>query len=199
VARPGVVEVRTGAGRRLCLVSETHLLTAEDLDGAEPRDEHGRPLRLIYGYACPDGPVLEPDGTDLRHALSTALDVYRRYLVDEDRVTVVPSAPFTLRSRTTGWPVAASTARRRPVRLLVGAAALMAVAVFAVGAGIGGRGPAPDHSPEPSPSAPSSAPASPRVKESTADRRRRAMEPLDRNIPSHDQTGMSYPLSMGNR
>lgn len=146
VAGPGVVAVRTRAGRRLCLVSAVHQLTAEDLDGTEPRDEHGRPLRLIYGYACPDGPVVEPADVDLQLALSTALDVYRRYLTDEEQVTVVPSTPFALRSRTTGWPVEAArsrptppatpTGRRRRVAVLVGAAALAAVAVLAVGAGM---------------------------------------------------------------
>jgi hypothetical protein len=106
---PGtVVEARTPRRRRLSVVYATHRLTAADLTGSgtgpDPRDEHGRPLRLIYGYTSPDAAVVEPAEADLERARTTALAAYRRFLADEERVEVTPSHPFPLLSRTAEWP-----------------------------------------------------------------------------------------------
>jgi len=97
---PRVVEVRTRAGRRLTIVHATHLLTADDLgpDSAPPRDEHNRPLRLIYGYVVPGEWTPPPAEADLRAALGTALEVYRRFLDDEDTVAVAAAHLFRLHS-----------------------------------------------------------------------------------------------------
>jgi hypothetical protein len=97
---PRAVEVRTRAGRRLTIVHATHLLIADDLGPgcAPPRDEHNRPLRLIYGYVVPGEWAAQPAEADLRAALGTALDVYRRFLDDEETVVVAAAQPFRLHS-----------------------------------------------------------------------------------------------------
>jgi hypothetical protein len=176
VARPAVgpgpaevVDVSTGHGRRLTVVSATHLLTAADLTdvtagnrtvadvtaadsgaghpGADPRDEHGRPLRLVYGFVTADVRVVAPAAADLGHARAVALAAYRRFLVDEDQLAVRPAAAFGLRSATVARnnhpPVpararptaaAADPARRR--RWVVGLA-VSAALVAGFGAGTG--------------------------------------------------------------
>jgi hypothetical protein len=102
--RPTVVAVRTRAGRRLTVVHATHLLTAADLEpdgayAASPSDEHGRPLRLIYGFVSHDR-VVEPAAADLRTAFGAALVVYRRFLDDEDVIAVAPGHAYLMRSLT---------------------------------------------------------------------------------------------------
>ncbi|MFC4590905.1 hypothetical protein [Sphaerisporangium corydalis] len=120
-----VIELVTGAGRRLTVVHATHPVTAADITGpgtpsgagprpsggggsAEagsgtpagagpgapvPRDEHSRPLRLIYGF-CVDGTVSRPDEDDLRACREVALGAYRRFLGDEEGFTVEPGPEF---------------------------------------------------------------------------------------------------------
>lgn len=91
--RPRVVDLRTRAGRHLTVVSTTHTLTSAD--AAATHDEHGRPLRLLYGFVCGDR-IAEPDPADLATALSVALDTYRRFLHNEDSPVVDSGQPFTL-------------------------------------------------------------------------------------------------------
>jgi hypothetical protein len=139
-----VIDVMSARGRRLSIVAASHLLDAGDLGAGDGgvRDEHGRPLRLIYGFVCLDGRVVAPDGADLGQALATALDTYRRFLADEDLLTVEASVPFPLRSRTAGWPVPVAPGRSRSPAVLVGTAIVAAVAVLGVGTVIGWHRPA---------------------------------------------------------
>jgi len=123
--------------------------------GAEPRDEHGRPLRLIYGFASPDAWISEPAEADLSHARTAALTTYRRFLADEERVAVAPSYPFPLSSRTADRPaardlVAPSSAGGpgvgvlpRAARWLAGATVVAALAVAGILWGVGRPSPAP--------------------------------------------------------
>jgi hypothetical protein len=106
-----VVEVLTGAGRPLTVVHATHLVTSADIadPGSEPatqapRDEHSRPLQLIYGFVCADGAVPEPDDEDLRASLATSLAAYRRFLDDEDGFAVEAGREFQPRSLVVRWP-----------------------------------------------------------------------------------------------
>jgi hypothetical protein len=115
---PAVIEVRTPRGRDLTIVYATHLLTAADLLTASdpvaedkavvpvlpPRDEHNRPLRLIYGFATPNVRISQPATTDLAFARAAALDVYRPFLENEEAITVIPSEPFPLQSVVTARP-----------------------------------------------------------------------------------------------
>jgi hypothetical protein len=112
-----VIQVETRASRRLTLAYATHLLTHADIaetlaptgpSTASPRDEHNRPLRLIYGFVSPNGWIPEPDQADLDAARKTALGVYQRFLQDEEKFTVVPARPFPIRSRVTVQPTAAT-------------------------------------------------------------------------------------------
>ncbi|MCT9935111.1 hypothetical protein N5079_33410 [Planotetraspora sp. A-T 1434] len=100
-----VIGVTTRAGRPLTVVHGTHLVTSADIaePGTEPadhapRDQHSRPLQLIYGFVCVDGPISEPHDDDLRICRDTALATYRRFLKDEDAFTVEPAGKFLLRS-----------------------------------------------------------------------------------------------------
>ncbi|WP_424533217.1 hypothetical protein ACOZ38_22865 [Sphaerisporangium viridialbum] len=111
--RATVIEVVTGAGRRLAVAHATHLVTSADIaePGAppseqEPRDQHSRPLQLIYGFVCLDGPVGEPDREDLRVCRQASLGAYRRFLGDEEGFTVEPSEDFPLRSPVVRRPTA---------------------------------------------------------------------------------------------
>jgi hypothetical protein len=103
--RASVTGLVTGAGRALTVVHATHPVTAADLTepgaepGAEPRDRHSRPLRLIYGFVCAAGDVGEPDAGDLAACREAALGVYRRFLDDEDGFTVESSSGFAPRTR----------------------------------------------------------------------------------------------------
>jgi hypothetical protein len=183
--RPTTVDTSTGRGRRLSVVYATHLLTAADLDRGDPdggvpdgagaRDEHGRPLRLIYGYATRDGRVVEPASADLGRAREEALRAYRSFLADEEGAAVAGTGPFRLASTveasvpvgTGSSDVPAGTGRRVGVlAALVGAVVLVLVAV---GATLLARGPAQPAGPParcPSvagalPGLPASGPASP--------------------------------------
>jgi hypothetical protein len=81
----------------------SHLLRPEDLGGAAGtegavRDEHNRPLRLMYGFVTPLPLTGPPDPADLTAALAVALPEYQRFLADENRTGVTASAAFALRS-----------------------------------------------------------------------------------------------------
>lgn len=155
-----VVETHSGHGRRLTVVSATHLLTTADIaaDGttpAPPRDEHGRPLRLVYGFASLHSGISEPAEADLRTARERALEVYRRFLHSEERAGVVPSQGFELRTRTAEpvtLPASTSGPRNRSVGPLAGVllgAAAAGVTLTAIALGPWSSPPAPLHTPCP--------------------------------------------------
>lgn len=159
---PRVVEATTGGGR-VGIAYVTRLVTAADV--ANPRDEHSRPLRVIYGFVCQDGRIDEPAGADLDAARTAALDVYRRFLDGEAHFAAVPSAPFPLESTVTAQAPSAPAGRRaspdpvpirpRPPVWAWGAAAVAAVAAVAVTALLvanTGTEPGQDKPPTPSPS-----------------------------------------------
>jgi hypothetical protein len=98
--------VRCADGRRLGLVWTEHRVRAADIgdivdDAAGPRDEHSRPLRLIYGIACAGGDVVEPATGDMASALDEALATYRRFLRDEEVFVVERSSARPLASTIT--------------------------------------------------------------------------------------------------
>lgn len=151
---PRTVEARSARGRRLFIAYWT-----EPVD--DVRDEHGRPLRMIYGFVCFDGTPAAVDNTDRQAALDAVRSAYRAFLADEDGHAVEPSAPFTLHS-----PALTMTAApdRSPPSLpawLIGASALVILAVVAgVALLIGRPTSAVDGGPPPVPSlAPSVAPS----------------------------------------
>lgn len=81
-------------GRLLNVVWAEHLVTAADVASTSaPRDEHSRPLRLLYGFLCTATIVVDPAG-DLTHSRLAALDTYRHFLADEEHFAVEASAPF---------------------------------------------------------------------------------------------------------
>jgi hypothetical protein len=122
---PGTVEASSARGRRLFIAYWTE--PVEDV-----RDEHGRPLRIIYGFVCFDGTPAAVDDADRRAALGAVRSAYRAFLADEDRHTVVPSAPFTLRSPASAMAVAQPDRSPRSLAAwLIGASALVILAVVA--------------------------------------------------------------------
>jgi hypothetical protein len=191
---PTVVDATTRAGRRISVVFATHLLTPADLgppgsSAAGVRDEHGRPLRLIYGFVCLDASVGEPAGADLAHARTTALETYRRFLADEDRLTVEASAPFPVRSGTVTRPVAptAPVGRRAPT-VLAGTVAVAVLAVLGAGAAVAW------HRPAPAPAACPSAPAGARPPAPAPDR---SPLPSGSPLPSRSPLLSGSPLPAG--
>jgi hypothetical protein len=143
----GSVEVRTGGGRRLTIVSATKSVRV--------RDEHGRPLRMMYGFVCVDGSVPVPAAEDLATALAAASPVYERFLADEDRLLVEPSAGFPLRSVVVRPPPPAllPAVRNRAALLLGGGVLALGLTVTAAVSMAGEKPPAvaPSVSPAPSP------------------------------------------------
>ncbi|MGW4461901.1 hypothetical protein [Micromonospora sp. NPDC004704] len=152
-APPRTVVAPLAGGRRLAIVYVTYPLTTADLGGTAPtpgepprpfRDEHSRPLRLMYGIACSDALIDEPAEVDLGTARTYALRAYRRFLDDEEGFTVLASESFPLRSRTTplhsrtaaapvgAVPTPPDRPRPRPRRLLWLGAAIVAVAILTV-------------------------------------------------------------------
>ncbi|HEX6683600.1 MAG TPA: hypothetical protein VF062_12435 [Candidatus Limnocylindrales bacterium] len=129
--RPSVVDARTRAGRQLTVVSATHTLTPADAPATH--DEHGRPMRLLYGFVCGER-IVEPDPVDLAAALAVALDAYRRFLDNEDSPMVMAGQPFALRSAVIRAPRAAAQPRRgsRAGVSIAGTAAAVALAVLAL-------------------------------------------------------------------
>jgi hypothetical protein len=131
----------------LTVAYATRVVTSADLDPTGPStpltDEYGRPLRLIYGFVARQA-VAEVADEDLAAAYDVAIAVYRRFLRDEDALTVAMGQSFPLRSRLARPAAAApppsagparsarsSPPRRRPVALALGvvAAALAGTAI----------------------------------------------------------------------
>lgn len=154
---PDVTELTSFAGRRLTLRCSTHQVSARDVTTPErPRDEHGRPLRLIYGVVA-NG--TDPVTADLQVALEAALDTYRRFLGGEDGFVVVQSPAFPLTvpaspARSSTVDSAGTGVRRGPrpryVAVLSAAAVLVILlaTVVAVLWGRSGDGPAPSPPPQ---------------------------------------------------
>ncbi|MEV5494761.1 hypothetical protein AB0M50_05105 [Nonomuraea fuscirosea] len=133
--RPGVVELTTPSGRPISVVHATHQVSAADLRQADaPRDEHGRPLHLLYGFVCPHARTVTPAEADLRTALTTALAVYRTFLANENGFATEAAKPFLLRSTVE----TTTPGRHRTVARIAVAAALLVALLAAlrwVGAG----------------------------------------------------------------
>jgi hypothetical protein len=125
---PRLVQTPIADGHWLGVVYATYPLTSADLTEPAPgsnaaprsgepprplRDEHSRPLRLMYGFASPDVRFDEPAEADLELARTFALRAYRRFLDDEEGFTVLSSQPFALRSRTTPVRLRAVPSRLR--------------------------------------------------------------------------------------
>jgi hypothetical protein len=120
-----VVRVRP----ELWMAYTAYTVTAADVP--DPRDEHGRPLRILAGFVCA-APIERPDPGDLAVALDNAIAVYRRYLQDEDRFWVLASEAFPLRSGLRSAPrTPAGGTSRRTLTLLVLAAVVLAAVVVA--------------------------------------------------------------------
>lgn len=65
-------------------------------------DEHGRPLDLLYGFACRASTIRATHEADLLAARAEALPAYQRFLADEKGFTLEISKPFALHSVTSG-------------------------------------------------------------------------------------------------
>lgn len=127
--RPGVIELKTPSGRPISVVHATHQVSAADLGQTDaPRDEHGRPLHLLYGFVCPRARTIRPDEADLRTALITALAVYRTFLANENGFATEAAKPFPLRSALD----TTTPGRHRAVARIAVAAALLAVLLLAL-------------------------------------------------------------------
>jgi hypothetical protein len=149
----------------LTVRSVTHQVEAQDVHATErPRDEHGRPLRLIYGVIAKG---TEPANADLPTALAAALATYRRFLNAEDEFSVESSQGFPLRTQpSTVDPLPRSPQPGRPARARVAtlSASTALVAILAVGStillGQSAREPAPT-TPPPAPPTSSAPPPCP--------------------------------------
>lgn len=111
----------------LTVRSATHQVEAPDVATTErPRDEHGRPLRLIYGVVAKG---IEPVNSDLPNALEAALATFRRFWHDEEDFAVEPSAAFPLSTQpsTVVSPAPPEPSRPHGARVAVLCAALVAV------------------------------------------------------------------------
>ncbi|MEO3808222.1 hypothetical protein ABGB17_04400 [Sphaerisporangium sp. B11E5] len=104
---PSVIHVTTRSGRPLTVVHATHVVTAADLappgtspSSRAPRDQHSRPLQLLYGYVCTGRVTPELRDEDLTHARESSLDTYRRFLADEETFSPEPAPAFPVPSRT---------------------------------------------------------------------------------------------------
>jgi hypothetical protein len=136
--RPQILNLITRTGRPVSVVHATHRLTAADLGLTDdPKDEHGRPLHLLYGFVRPRTRTV--DLVDLRTAQAVILEVYRQFLDDEANFTIRAGQPFPLRTaqnesvaRPKAKPAAgpASNQRRRPSRTFIAAASALLCAVF---------------------------------------------------------------------
>ena len=112
----------------LTVRSATHQVEARDVNETErPRDEHGRPLRLIYGVVAKG---VEPANADLPNALAAALATYRRFLSAEQRFTVesAQAIPLADQPSTVDSVTPAETHRTRVAVLAAGAALVTVLA-----------------------------------------------------------------------
>lgn len=143
VTRPtSGVEVATVRG--LCVVWSEYAVTHDDI-GAEPRDEHSRPLRLLHGFVA-ERTIVQPSEVDMSVSRSAALDTYRRFLGDEERFAVEPSTPFPVRSNI-GSPAPMSKPDPRPRKYAVPAIVAGVVLVGAVIFATSGNDPEPPKTP----------------------------------------------------
>lgn len=135
-----VAATKNSRGHDLSVVWSEHRVTAADVaDGTEPRDEHSRPLRLLYGFVCQETILTRPADTDLARSLASGLDTYRRFLAGEQRFTVESSTPFDL--RTAGTSRQAAPPATRPRRNYAIPLALVGVAAgFAIGIAVASGG-----------------------------------------------------------
>jgi len=104
-ARPGEpprIATLNRAGHEVCVVWADHTVTAADLDDDAPnqpvRDEHSRPLRLIFGFVAMDATVTAPAEEDLFDARAVAIPTYNRFLASEDSFSIEASRSFSARS-----------------------------------------------------------------------------------------------------
>jgi hypothetical protein len=160
---PRTVQARSARGRRLFIVYWTEPVP-------DVRDEHGRPLRMIYGIVSFDGPPSAAVDADRQAARDAVRPAYRAFLADEDGHAVVPSAPFPLHApaalaapgaaEPVAAPVGSARPRPFPVRLVAASAGAVLVVVFVVVAGVAllasRPSPAMDGPPAASPTPPSS-------------------------------------------
>jgi hypothetical protein len=159
---PGSVRTRTvdvpDVGPLVCTYRVERLDGGSGLgEPSQLRDEHGRPLEILYGVACVTPAEVHVDHRDLDVARTAALSTYERLLADETAFRPEESHPVPLRSTrapriaepvlTDGQPVAvtapkpaaaapsppAAAARAgRPAWVLPAAAGLVVVLVAAV-------------------------------------------------------------------
>jgi hypothetical protein len=119
---------------QMAIAYRTHRIRPDDLDDARPvRDEHGRPLDIVYGFACLGAIGGAPDDADLYTAFEQARETYRCFLADEAGFVTQISSAFVL--RTTLLRVAQPAARRpmrTRIRVTVAAAVSVAVAILAL-------------------------------------------------------------------
>ena len=128
---PFRVAVVPGRGQ---LAWAEHDVSTSDI-GGDPHDEHGRPLRLTYGFLCRQGKP-EPAEGDFARVRDIALEVYRRFLAGEEGFRVEPSEPFAVRSVAVTAVQAPPPAPRR-IHWLVWAGAGIVVAGGVVAAVLG--------------------------------------------------------------
>lgn len=81
------------------LVDCGDLIAGGDRTGDELlRDEHGRPIRVLYGFVVPDGEVEDIDHDDLARSWDHAVDVYRCFHGNESGFEVQRSRPIPAHS-----------------------------------------------------------------------------------------------------
>lgn len=160
--RPGIIDLTTPSGQPISVVHATHRVSGTDLgQAAAPKDEHGRPLHLLYGFVCPRARGICPDQADLRTALTAALEAYQSFLKDEKDFAIEVGEPFPLRSSFE----TAAPAQRPTVLCIASAAALLVVLLLALR-----WVSAPDEHtpPDPSPTVTSTKPCTPSSRPPTA-------------------------------
>lgn len=141
---PRIVDT-TVDGRRLTVVWSEHTVTGSEVHtDDDPRDEHSRPLHLLYGFVCQGGTVTRPSDEDTARSLRTALDTYRRFLADEERFTTESSGPFPLHAGALPRARSAPPAARRRVVpvVLAGLVAVVTIVIIAL-TSLGGGQPDP--------------------------------------------------------
>jgi hypothetical protein len=165
----GVIEDVVGAGSQvttvdagghgLAVVWAEHKVTGADIGSAEaPRDEHSRPLHLLYGFVCPDAAIVQPSEVDLSWTRQAALDTYRRFLADERGFTLESSGPFELHSTVAGTAQPPVISRRMVPFAMAGLVAVAAVGIVMMTSFSGGE---PTQPPCPQPTTTASTPAMP--------------------------------------
>jgi hypothetical protein len=100
-----VTNAVTRTGRLLTIVYATHQVTEADFAADKgppvpaPRDQHSRPLQLIYGFVCLDKLTGQPNDGDLQSCREMAIDIYRRFLANEDSFPMQAGTAFSIRPR----------------------------------------------------------------------------------------------------